>query len=79
MKIHYNPEWDTFYQSEDDMAWHKIQLGKLQKNLLQFAYRFPTLHTYDVKLCEKQVLRLAEMGLLYHYPETQQFRIRGVS
>ena len=74
MRIHYSVEFDTFYQSEDGLKFTKIQLGKLQKDLLHFAYTYPGLHSYGGNR-KAQVGRLADRGFLYHYPDTKQFKI----
>jgi len=75
MRIHYSIEFDTFYQSEDGSIWNKITLGKLQKDLLHFAYKYPGIHSYDAKRRGAQVKRLAELGYIRHFPASQQFQI----
>jgi len=75
MRIHYSIEFDTFYQSEDGLSWRRITLGKLQKDLMHFAFKYPGIHSYDANHRGTQVKRLAELGYIRHFPELQQFQI----
>ena len=66
--------FDAIYKSDDGLTWTKVNLGKLQKNIICFACKYPGLHSYNPKEIDR-MRKLSDYGLIELFEDSAQFQV----